>query len=232
MKIFLTPLSIVMLSLALHFPALGQSSFYGEVTVTDTYNDAPLSMVSDSLNSGKYRDFNLTGGDPCVSAFGASSFLMYPQRSNCTVATPRNFYIYFPEEATSDPDFPQECKINFDWVRQQYYFPAWRMYFPELFATLKGKQSTTTLPTEVLFGFYCGNGALSVQTDVKLTPIVTGSTRRLLNVGDNAVRSSLYYPMDGNFYRLGVDNFTFTFDINVENLGSGSTGGGKGKPSR
>lgn len=198
--------------LGLPIEGRGQKTFYAEVLINNFAGSGANHVTNDG--AGGYRDYHLSGGDPCVSAAGATAFLMYPQRSDCSVPASRNFYLYFPAAATDDPDFPAACKTNLDPARNEYYVSAWRMYYPNLYG--KTSPRNPVVKTHALFGFFCGTAAYSVQTDQQLTPTISGNSRRLTNTGPSAVTSSLYYPSGGDFFPVGVNNFEFSFDITVQ----------------
>jgi hypothetical protein len=173
----------------------GTTTYYGNVWIKNfvgvTTPTDNMSVVGDGYNDVLYKDKAApTSTGDCVSAFGSPSFLMYPQASGCTTATPRNFWLYIS---------------------------AYRMYFSNLYGTTSRKVDKVL--TDARFGFYCGAEAYSIQPDGMFEPSMLsadGRKRRISNFGASAFSANLLKPQDGGFISLNIPSFSFPFDITTE----------------
>ena len=202
----------------------GSTTYHGNVWIRDFVtlggNTYLLSVTGDGINNNHFKDYRLPSSDPCVTAFGEPSFLMYPQRTaDCTSPNPRHFKLYIPQETYNDANFPDVCKMVFtpDPGRGAYFVYAYRMYFSNLYGSPSRKSPEVW--TDARFGFHCGGNAFSIQPDGMFKPEILssdGRRRRISNLGDSAFPANLLYPKDGNFYPTGVARFPFWFDITTE----------------
>jgi hypothetical protein len=216
--------------LGLSFDSYAQNksnSTYANAWITDVdTNNTPLQVVSDTLNltdrGTLYRDYRLSGGDQCVTAFGGPAFLMYPHKSDCPTTPIRSFRLYLPSTAMDYPSFTTNCETTriYDGARGQYYVNAWRMYFPNLYGTTSRKVTVVTTPVQ--FGFFCYSGsnkyayAIKMNEDMAPATDSTDNTIRKLKNTDVSKLASLYTPQNGELIPTPVKDFPFTFDITVQ----------------
>lgn len=205
----------------------------GITTITDAQGTADqaqywitdltgANVVSDGTS--RYRDYRLTGGDPCVSATASSKWgysVLWPQRPDCTTAQPRRLRYYLPPEIAGIQFF-QNCALvdpGPDGTPgtgddRLYVEDVKRIISDTLF--LKG---ALTNGADLRFGFYCGGWGLSIEMDQNI-PVqkLSDTSRRVTNFG--AVTASLYYIENGNLvhYPGAPTGFAFNFDITVEQV--------------
>src|SRR5215210_1268934 len=104
---------IVILATLLTLSTVGhaQGTNYAKFWVTDSVNGSPLAVTSDNRGTvllNQYTDYNIRGGEKCVSAGSLKNGFtaLYPQMRNCTSPNPRYVRVYFPSEIVSQPYFP------------------------------------------------------------------------------------------------------------------------------
>jgi hypothetical protein len=207
-------------SFAVNAQKKGSVTYHGNVIIKDFVSDGTntflLSVTGDGINSNYYRDYRLPNADPCVTAFGEPSFLMYPQRTADCQPNTRHVKLYIPQATYNDANFPAVCKTVFTPDRDgtAYFVHAYRMYFSNLYGSPTRKNPEVW--TDARFGFYCGSNVFSIQPDGMFKPEILssdGKRRRISNLGSSAIPANLFYPQDGNFYPTGVAPFPFWFDI-------------------
>jgi hypothetical protein len=221
-NIFLTFACAIFL-LGISFTASAQkgktATYHGNVWIKDYDGPHRLAVIGDGINGNHYKDYRLQGGDPCVTAFGEPTFLMYPQRSADCQPNTRHVKLYIPQGTYNDTNFPGICKtvFTFDQSVGAYFVIAYRMYFSNLYGSPSRKNPEVW--TDARFGFHCGSNAFSIQPDGMFKPEILssdGRRRRISNLGSSALPANLLYPKDGNFYPTGVAPFPFWFDITTE----------------
>jgi hypothetical protein len=200
-----------------------QTSNYAQFFVTDVTG---ANVLSDARNGGKYRDYRLTDGDPCVNATASTSTktsgdaMLSPPRvfdGTCTAPGPRHVRYYLPPGIAGALS---HCSQLDAVTGQTYVQDVKRLWFIGLFSS-----AALTGGAAARFGFYCGGGGYSIQPVQKVPVTKLSDTAR--QVHSNGVMSRLYYVSGGEYYPV-IDtttgnpypDFHFVFNVTAESVPS------------